>query len=280
MEIRHNPIEEDFSLEIEYQRVKSAVRRRKTRRILLAGSATVLALGVVVCAVCFVNERLTGGYLFSDPKEVSRYVPNGEKNTFVFQDGTVVTLNAGSRITYPDKFGFALREVSLDGEAYFEVSKNPHRPFVVSLPDGQKIRVLGTSFNVSAFSSDDSFEVALDEGKVTVQSGEREYKLAPGEILTYDLLAQTARVQSGNTAAKSAWTRNTISFRGAPIMDIAEGLSRLFDVNIYVAPEVDRTRLYTFSAKRSDLDLILNELQIIAPLSIRRSGDDILINEK
>lgn len=279
MDYFNKPIEEDFSSEIEFQRVQDAVRRRKRRRLALTFGSLALSVGIVAGGVFFVDRRLTGGELFAAPRTVSRFVPNGDKNTFIFSDGTAVTVNAGSKISYPERFGLALREVSLDGEAYFEVSKNPHRPFVVTLPGGQKVRVLGTSFNVKAFSSDGSFEVALDQGRVEVCDERKTYSIAPGEALTYDRSSGRASIVRCNTSTMSAWTRNTISFHGAPIDEIAEGLSRLFDVKVYIAPEVDRTRLYTFSAKRSDLDLILKELQIIAPIRIRRSGDDILISE-
>lgn len=271
---------EDFTPEIEYQRVQDAVRRRKVRRSALLCLIVLVPFGAFVFGLKWVDTYLTGGSLLAPVDTVSRYVPNGDKSSFIFQDGTVVTVNAGSRLTYPGRFGFALREVSLDGEAYFEVSKNPFRPFVVKLPGGQKVRVLGTSFNVRAFGEDDEVEVALDEGKVELHNGSEVYTLTPGQAVLYDRASDRAEISACNTLLKSQWTRNAVCFNGAPIDEIASGLSRIFDVKIYIAPGVDRQRLYTFSAKRSDLDLILDELQIIAPICVKRTGDDIMISNR
>lgn len=271
---------EDFSPEIEYLRVQDAVRRRKVRRVALSSLILLIPLGTFVFGLKWVDTYMTGGSLFAPADTVSRYVPNGDKSSFIFQDGTVVTVNAGSRLVYPDRFGFALREVALDGEAYFEVSRNALRPFVVHLPGGQKIRVLGTSFNVRAFGEDDKVEVALDEGKIELHSGSDVYTLSPGQAVLYDRVSGRADVSACNTSLKSQWTRNAICFNGTPIEEIASGLSRIFDVKIYIAPDVDKQRLYTFSAKRSDLDLILDELQIIAPIRIKRTGDDIMISNR
>lgn len=271
---------EDFTPEIEYQRVQDAVRRRKARRSALLCLIVLVPLGAFVFGLKWVDTYMTGGSLLAPVDTVSRYVPNGDKNSFIFQDGTVVTVNAGSRLTYPSRFGFALREVALDGEAYFEVSKNPFRPFVVKLPGGQKVRVLGTSFNVRAFGEGDEVEVALDEGKVELHNGSEVYTLTPGQALLYDRASDRAEISACNTLLKSQWTRNAVCFNGAPIDEIASGLSRIFDVKIYIAPGVDRQRLYTFSAKRSDLDLILDELQIIAPICVKRTGDDIMISNR
>lgn len=271
---------EDFTPEIEYQRVQDAVRRRKARRAVLLCLVVLIPIGTFVLGLKWVDTYMTGGSLLAPVDTVSRYVPNGDKNSFIFQDGTVVVVNAGSRLTYPGRFGFALREVALDGEAYFEVAKNHFRPFVVRLPGGQKIRVLGTSFNVRAFGGDDEVEVALDEGKVELHDGSKVYTLAPGQAVLYDRISRHAEVSACNTSLKSQWTRNSVCFNGAPIDEIASGLSRIFDVKIYIAPEVDRRRLYTFSAKRSDLNLILDELQIIAPICVKRTGDDIMISNR
>src|SRR5690606_26021047 len=82
-------------------------------------------------------------------------------------DGTKVWLNAGSEISYPSSFGTRQREVSIKGEVYFEVAKDPSRPFLVA-SDGQLVEVLGTHFNINAYQDDDMILTTLSEGRVLV----------------------------------------------------------------------------------------------------------------
>ena len=274
-----NDRKDEFSPELEYLKIQDSIRRRKTVRILLFSFAALLPLALSVGLFIYTDNNLTGGKLTSKVSTVSKFVPNGDRQTFVFQDGTSVIVNAGSRISFPDRFGLTMRELSLDGEAYFEVAHNPRRPFLVHIGD-ETIKVLGTSFNVRAFSGEEDVEVALDKGKVDVLAGSRHYVLAPGQVLKYDRPAGVGAVQTCNTSMFSEWTKNTVSFKSADIDEIATNLSRLFGVHIYINPSVDRSRLYTFTTKRTDLDLILSELEIIAPISATRDGDTILIRNK
>ena len=104
-------------------------------------------------------------------------------------DGTRLLLKAGSRITYPSEFKSDRRQIFLDGEVFAEVSKNPHRSFVIT--SGQvSVKVLGTKFDFRAYSSSKSSEIALAEGSVEmlVSSGSTSvtYSMIPGDVLQYD----------------------------------------------------------------------------------------------
>lgn len=115
-------------------------------------------------------------------------VPYGEKVTLQLSDGTKVQLNAGSQFAFPQSFNGKIREVHLVGEGYFEVSKNEKQPFIVST---QKVdvKVLGTKFNLSAYSSDDICETVLLEGKVEIQGKGKVFNdrvnLSPNQKATY-----------------------------------------------------------------------------------------------
>ena len=98
-------------------------------------------------------DRQVGG-IFSDAEYGEFVVDRGRRTQCLFQDGTVAHLNSESKIHYPVKFGLFERRIRLEGEAYFEVTHNPRRPFVVEF-EGGEIQVLGTSFNVNAYRDDD-----------------------------------------------------------------------------------------------------------------------------
>lgn len=114
------------------------------------------------------------------------YVAKGERLQMMFQDGTRVYINSDSRLKYPKKFALSSREVYLEGEAYFVVSKNPARPFIVNL-NGPAIHVLGTSFDVNAYPDNKNITVCLDEGHINLMlPSDKKYPVRPGERLVYN----------------------------------------------------------------------------------------------
>ena len=106
-----------------YRRIRAALVRRRRRRIALRVAAVLIPC-LLVLGVGIRLDRQVGG-IFSAPEYAEIYVPKGERMQMVFQDGTRVWLNADTRLRYPEKFGFSMRRVELDGEAYFSVSHNP-----------------------------------------------------------------------------------------------------------------------------------------------------------
>lgn len=109
-------------------------------------------------------------------------VPNGRKYTLQLTDGTKIWLGPGSKLRFPIFFGGDQRQVYLSGEAHFEVSKDPHKPFVVKVENSDtKIEVLGTKFTVSSFFGDGSYSAALLEGKIRLYNKTTTKTLYPGE---------------------------------------------------------------------------------------------------
>ena len=127
------------------------------------------------------------------------------------------------------KFGLFERRIRLEGEAYFEVTHNPRRPFVVEF-EGGEIQVLGTSFNVKAYRDDDIVAVTLDEGRVVLDDrrGGR-FELSPSEQLLYDRRSGEGRIVRGADAMRySIWKDDVISFRDTPLAEVLETLSRWY----------------------------------------------------
>ena len=146
----------------------------------------------VIAILLYLNTQVS---LFEPPFYQDIYVAKGERMQIAFQDGTRVYLYPGSRLCYPDKFGLTERRVTLDGEAYFEVSKNSHRPFIVDL-DKASIRVTGTSFHLQAYACEPDITVELDEGQVDLLYGDRQaYSLRPGESLIYNKVKNACILQ-------------------------------------------------------------------------------------
>ncbi|MGJ1197202.1 FecR family protein [Sphingobacterium spiritivorum] len=154
-------------------------------------------------------------------------VPNAGKYKVILSDGTHVWLNSSSTLTYPATFGTGQRIVKLSGEAYFDVAKDANRPFRIEL-NGSVIEVLGTSFNVNAYTEEIS--TSLVEGKVKIITGQKETFLSPGNealIKGTDVAVAPADIQKN-----TAWQRGEFYFDSDNLEEIINQVARWYDVEI------------------------------------------------
>jgi transmembrane sensor len=157
--------------------------------------------------------------------------PNGGQYEIVLQDGTKVWLNAGTTITYPVTFVKETeRKVKLTGEAYFEVSKAPGKPFIVESTT-QRIVVLGTHFNVSCFKNE-PVKTTLTEGKVEISLNNKSQKttLKPGDQSIVS--SNGIKVQQVNTEAVVAWKDGLFVFEDTDLQTVLKQISRWYDVEV------------------------------------------------
>jgi len=169
-------------------------------------------------------------------------VPAGKEFSLVLSDGTQVWLNSGSCLTFPTVFGGDVRAVELSGEAYFEVSKDADKPFVVTCGQ-QTITVLGTSFNLSAYDEDSLIETTLLSGSVKLQAPFGERVLFPGQQLRFDRKDGSVSICTVNAELYSAWTKGMFVFFDEPVSSICRKLSRWYEVEIEASdPALDDVR--------------------------------------
>ncbi|MBK5260998.1 MAG: FecR domain-containing protein [Peptostreptococcaceae bacterium] len=152
-------------------------------------------------------------------------------------DGSKVCLNAGSSISYPNYFNGNARNVSLTGEAYFEVVKNKKTPMVVSAGN-VNIKVYGTSFNVNAFPSEKFVKVTLVEGSISLSSpsvkfrGKNEFVIEPGQTVTYFDESRKLILQNEDTFLYTAWKDGILIFKNNTFATVLKQLSRKFNLDI------------------------------------------------
>lgn len=170
--------------------------------------------------------------------------PKGRQYQLVLPDGTAVWLNAASSITYPTAFVGKNRNVSITGEAYFEVTKDKTKPFQVKV-NNMEVEVLGTHFNINSYADEASIKTTLLEGSVRVIKGNDMAMLKPGQqaqINTTTVAMSSGRQQS-NTAGitvinnanldqEMAWKNGSFQFDGVPLSAVMRQLSRWYDVEI------------------------------------------------
>ena len=218
--------------------------RRYINIIRYAGVAAIAVLLVVVGIRLFHKKH--------DPivwVEV-RTEAKSETQTIRLSDGSVVRLNASSLFRYPEKFSAREREVYLDGEAYFSISKNEKHSFVVHT-DKQQINVLGTEFNVLGYSSDPYTITTLVTGKVKLETYDSENNLKnevmmyPNQQVYFDKKFHQMTLSEVNTLDAISWTKGIYSFRDAPLEEITRRFEKIYGVTIIIPDETDRKEEYT-----------------------------------
>jgi len=194
----------------------------------------------------------------------SVHVAPGKSSDVLLPDGTKVMLNSQSSLTYNNDDPLHKRKVSLRGEANFKVTKNPHKPFVVSTQCFD-VEVLGTTFNVKTYESDDVHEVALLEGKVKLTTHNASHNtvyLAPNQKAIYNKATGVLTVQSTDNSGETAWTRGVLMFRGESLHNINKELERKYDVHISMnCPNIEYDS-FTGSFDNKPLSEVLDNLKI------------------
>ncbi len=205
-------------------------------------------------------------------------VPAGQRVQLILPDSTVVWLNSNTKLQYPTVFAKNTREVHLDGEAYFEVSKNPKRPFLVSTFRGD-IRVTGTSFNVDAYANRQEFETALMEGKVEVfVNGQPEKRIALNP--QHKAILNNGELQVEEIANYDAylWRKGLIAFKDKTLKDILFQFEKYFDVKIELKPDFTLEHTYTGKFRQSDgIDYALRVLQKSIRFDYKRDDEKQII---
>ncbi|MFH5832176.1 FecR family protein [Halalkalibaculum sp. DA384] len=164
-------------------------------------------------------------------------------------DGTKIRLNSNAQIQISEGYGRSEREVTLTGEAYFEVIHDETRPFVIHTP-GASIKDLGTAFNVKADPDEDNVQVAVTEGKVSMwterQNEEEATELVPGQFGYIDLEQRTIQVDEFGVNNYLSWMNKRLEFNEAPLDKVSLQLSRIFDLSFnYSDEELKRLTLST-----------------------------------
>lgn len=190
----------------------------------------------------------------------------GEQVTISLPDGTQVTLNAESRLSYNlSNFNSDERRVAFDGEGYFRVAKNPSSPFSITAK-GLKVSVLGTTFNLRARSADATAELSLEEGSVRFQSLKtgQGVILSPNQKAILDQINGTVTVEeSSYTTDASAWRRGELVFRNVPFAEVLEEIEEIYHVSIVIEmEEIDyQDDLFTGVLSRTNINEVLEVIE-------------------
>lgn len=234
---------------------KRTLLRRVTAELIRAAAVILLLFG--------------GKYLFDRTIRAEEplpcqtlYIPAGQRAQLILPDSTRVWLNARSRLVYPVNFGRNTREVELDGEAYFNVKPDTSSPFVVKTKT-MDIQVLGTEFNVSAYSETQEFKIALLKGRVNLQPADRSRtsRMQPGEQIRYRAGRYT--VSRITDFDYFRWKEGLLCFNNQTIDEIMEKLASYYDIRIETDEQPFLQEYYSGKFRAKDgVEQVLKVLQL------------------
>ena len=252
---------ENFRNRVESQKEIQSTSRRGFSLSALWRYAAVVAIIIAVGCISYWQGEVNVKDTFAD---ISVEAPLGSKTKLYLPDGTLVWLNAGSRMTYSQGFGVDNRKVELEGEGYFEVKRNEKIPFFVKTKDLQ-LQVLGTKFNFREYPEDHEVVVSLLEGKVGLNNLLREEKeavLSPDERAVLNKANGLLTVESVTASNASQWTDGYLFFDEELLPDIAKELERSYNVKIHIANDSLKTfRFYgNFVRREQNIQEVLEAL--------------------
>jgi ferric-dicitrate binding protein FerR (iron transport regulator) len=191
---------------------------------------------------------------------------NGQRANLTLSDGTEVMLNADSELELPTQFATDVREVFLDGEAYFKVSKNKEKPFLVH-SNKSVIRVLGTAFSVRSYPEDQQVQVVVEEGRVSFEKEDQEAILNRNDLGILNLSNSTLATRTvEDVDLYMSWREGYLKFKETKLSDVAKALERRYDVRVSFKDQGLKDHLLTAYLKsrslRNVLDVISTSLEI------------------
>jgi len=195
-------------------------------------------------------------------------IPIGGQYQATLSDGTKVWLNAGSSLRYPVRFSGGIRKVELTGEAYFEVAHNAKMPFHVRSKN-QDVAVLGTSFNVNTYSSDEQ-KTALVKGSISLTIGPNTRRLVPGEVAT--VKEAKISIAKADLDAETGWKTGMFIFHNSTLRDIMNQLARWYDIEIDVNTIPAEEIFYGEIKRDAPLSAVLDMISSTSTLKFKMEG--------
>ena len=239
-------------------------------------TASIVKAGVVVSGTKadFSKIKTTS----DEPEMKTISTPRGKDYELVLSDGTVVLLNADSKITFPTRFTGDKRTVKLVGEAYFKVSKNKHRPFIVETGN-LYTKVLGTEFNLKAYPHSD-VNVTLIKGSVAVNAEGKEVMLKPGENAEYSE-NKDIEVTTVDTEGYIQWKDGYFYFDNVPLIDVVRDLGRWYNVNIEIRNNsLMSYRLHFIASRKASIKEFVDNLNEFNYLHVVHKDNKLIIDRK
>lgn len=235
--------------------------------------AAVLVAGLFIASGWYYIARLSG---------VERIVAENNPVEVVLADGTEVTLNKGSKISYKRKFSISARKVSLWGEAWFDVARDTTRPFTIDAGTAL-VEVLGTSFNVNAYRENPTVEITVKSGVVALiakEDHQEQLVLRAGNSGTYHKEEGELRLTPASDPNKISWKTRELFFDNASLREVVDLVGQVYGVNLVIMDQAIASCPITVAFIDQSLESILRVLAETLDLAIERNDKEYRLSGK
>lgn len=232
-----------------------------------------------------VSQDKTNQYIDNDISNKLEYneliTPKGRSYSIVLSDGSRIWLNAQSSIKYPVRFDKNERKVEISGEAFFNVKHDSLRPFIVETLD-YDVKVLGTKFNVKAYSDEENSSTTLVSGSVIIplKSG-GEKRLSPGEQLNFSRTEKSVKVEEVDVELYTSWVDNNLRIEQMPLGEIFKILKRRYEISVYFVE--DKLMDEQFSGKiplNDNLKIVLDQMSKVSNVEFEYQKNLVVVKYK
>ena len=256
-----------------------AVKRTPDKALIPAWARWAAMICIPICIAFFTYNILS---ISNTDKARSPFIvkaDKGDKATVVLPDGTDVILNSASQLSYLSDFGTNERRVQLEGEGYFKVAHDTRRTFIVQVGE-LEVKVMGTVFNVCAYSNDQDVTVVLLEGKVGIHTPSTSTTLSPGEKINYNKSTRKLSTEKVYPDDYVSWTKGNLYFQNESLENIMKALSRVYDVTIRIdSPKISEER-FTGTIPGGGIQNALNIVMLTSPFRYEVEDSVIILKEK
>jgi len=258
-------------------------KTKTLRRVLaIAGCLLVGFIGITL-----VKQNFEFSDSIKESTQIIVSTKEGQRKKIMLPDSSVVELNSNSTLSYQQSFNKETRELLFTGEAFFDIKKNPKKPFIIR-HEKMYIKVLGTSFNVRSYDDENEFEVYVKTGLVEIGENKASSKnqhifgqFKPQDLFLYkhdtELAAIKHQVEENNF---TGWRDQILIFENQKFTDVAEKLERWYGLNITIEDEALRAQQFTGEFKHLSIRQVLDLLQMSTPFEYQINGKEISINSK
>ena len=268
-----------------YRRLSWELDEKKTKTILLHSRFSwkiwpQIAVACIIIVLGLVNYRMSDKQKQLSTQNFMVLAEKGQRAFITLPDSTKVWLNSDTKISYPADYGLKERNVTLVGEAYFEVAKNPDKRFIVEAK-GMQVEALGTSFNVNAYQNDNKIIASLFSGSVRVSYDRHVAILEPHESIRVDLLNRSfSRYKDESMQNIALWRKNEITFDGESLEEITHIMSRLYNTTICIEDESLKKVCYIGTIRNNNLENFIDIISLTTPVVYENKGDTVFLRKR
>jgi ferric-dicitrate binding protein FerR (iron transport regulator) len=246
---------------------KSVILFRKNNfRILIAAATmaflvTLGGLGLWIAGKTSLQQMATASTIVATNE--------GEKAHIILSDSTEIILNSGSSLQYNGQYNIKDRKVRFTGEAFFDVSTNPEKPFVVQL-DQMSVSATGTRFNIFSFGNEDRVETTLEEGAITVSiKGKEPVKVKSGQQVVYFVKSKNVVLRDVATDTYTSWKENKLRFNDTPFEEVLRRIGRKYNVVFEITNRDLLNLKFTATFIDEPIEEVMKMLRDVSPITYK-----------